>query len=384
MRRHSRDREARQSTITDMLNACASLSMRTALALRRREPGVLIEDEPTRLKRLHISPRPFASRPALRRRGIWSDDGIRRKCTAIDTKAPAVMAHPEESAASIGRSFLTLDSNPMPPELCRSRSIGAGILTGALLGGLAAYLLGQLGLARLLPPSLWIPTLVPAGLAAGIVSGVVRRNTFLAYVDAVLLACFLIIGYSSLVPHLAGAWVRNDLLPAAGQAVVVLSSSVQSDTALDQPGLDRLLTGMELISQHRARRIVTSRVAVPFAAGRLSTDADQRRTIRLIDSTVQWSVVDSVHSTRDEAVHMARLLFPVGIRSIYLVTSPMHTRRACITFETVGFTVACHPALEHGHPAWRPETAEDRLESFRQYIYERLGVLKYRSKRWAP
>jgi uncharacterized SAM-binding protein YcdF (DUF218 family) len=257
-----------------------------------------------------------------------------------------------------------------------------GLLAGALLGGFAGVLLDQLGLGSILPVAYWIPSPVEAGLLAGLGAGAIHRDFILQYVDAALLVAYLILGYTALVPHLAGAWVRNDSLPPSAQAVAVLSSSVQSDSALDQSGIDRLLTGLEFVSQHRAPRIVTSRVETRFTEGMLSTDADQRRTIRLVDPWVQWDVVDSVHSTRDEALQMARLLIPAGVRSIYLVTSPMHTRRACATFESVGFTVACHPALEHGNPVWRPETPQDRLASFRQYIYERLGMLKYHHNGW--
>jgi uncharacterized SAM-binding protein YcdF (DUF218 family) len=257
------------------------------------------------------------------------------------------------------------------------------MLSGALLGALAGLLLDGLGLGGVLPTAFWIPAPVNAGLVAGLLTGAIGWEPLLRCVDAALLATYLIVGHTTLMTRLAGAWVRNDAMPSAAQAVAVLSSNVRSDTALDQAGLDRLLTGMELVSRRRAPRIVTSRVNTPFAEGRLSSDADQRRVIRLIDSTVLWSVVDSVHSTRDEALRMARLLIPAGARSIYLITSPMHTRRACAAFESVGFIVACHPALEHGHPAWRPETAEDRLEAFRQYVYERLGMLKYHHRGWA-
>jgi uncharacterized SAM-binding protein YcdF (DUF218 family) len=267
-------------------------------------------------------------------------------------------------------------------ETCRFRSNAPGILPGALAGALAGLLLDRLGLTGLLPDRDWLPPLLQAGLVVGLFAGVVGRAICLWFVDVALLATSLIVGYTTLMPRAASAWVRNDPLPATAQAVAVLSSSVSSDTALDQFGIDRLLTGLELVSERRATRLVTSRVDRPFRSGRVSTDADQRRIIRLIDSTVAWSMVDNVHSTRDEAVRMARLLLPGGVRRIYLVTSPLHTRRACATFEAVGFTVVCHAAREHGHPAWHPETPEDRLESFRQYIYERLGMLKYQYNGW--
>jgi uncharacterized SAM-binding protein YcdF (DUF218 family) len=253
---------------------------------------------------------------------------------------------------------------------------------GGLLGALAGLLLDQLGVTDLLPSAAALPTLVNVSVVAGIITGYCRRADLVSYADVLLFAMYLAIGHSSAMFHLSAAWVRDDVLSAGAGAVVVLSSNVRSDSAIDEHALDRLLSGMELVKQQHIPRIVTSRFTGPFAGRRISSDADQRRVIRLVDSTVAWTIVDSVYSTRDEAVRMAQVLLPQGVRSIDVVTSPMHTRRACATFEAVGFTVGCHSAREHTNVAWRPETPTDRLAAFRQYIYERLGMVKYRAKGW--
>ena len=81
---------------------------------------------------------------------------------------------------------------------------------------------------------------------------------------------------------------------------------------------------------------------------------------------------------------MARLLLPAGARSIALVTSPMHTRRACATFERAGFRVHCVSSGEGLAVTRHPVTSLDRLAAFREYVYERLGMVEYRAKGWLP
>jgi uncharacterized SAM-binding protein YcdF (DUF218 family) len=104
--------------------------------------------------------------------------------------------------------------------------------------------------------------------------------------------------------------------------------------------------------------------------------------VALSHVAAKWDVVDSVYSTRDEASRAAALLVPAGAKTIVVVTSPMHTRRACATFEGVGFKVYCQPAREHDHDTWHPAGPADRLAAFRSYLYERLGMVKYRVKGW--
>jgi hypothetical protein len=62
----------------------------------------------------------------------------------------------------------------------------------------------------------------------------------------------------------------------------------------------------------------------------------------------------------------------------------MHTRRACATFEAVGFKVTCYPSLTRRRVTGHPIREEDRLAAFGEYLYERLGMVKYRWKHWIP
>jgi uncharacterized SAM-binding protein YcdF (DUF218 family) len=92
--------------------------------------------------------------------------------------------------------------------------------------------------------------------------------------------------------------------------------------------------------------------------------------------------VDSVHTTRDEAVNAWRLLSPRGASRVAVVTSPLHTRRACAAFEQVGFTVTCVPAVSRVYSVNAADTGADRLVLFREWLYERAAWIEYRARGW--
>ncbi len=251
---------------------------------------------------------------------------------------------------------------------------------GALLGALGGFMLVDLGAPRILAdtPPTWF---VLIGLLFGAALGAIRAARWIGIADGVLVVVWLIIACTPLMDRLAPRWARHDALPAHADAVVVLSAGVESDTALSADGLDRLIAGLSIASSMHVGELVTSRIGRRTRDGVLTSDTDQARMVALAGYAGHWDVVRRVASTRDEAVRAAALLLPSRSR-IVLVTSPMHTRRACATFEAVGFSVSCEPALDHQHATWHPETASDRIAAWRQYAYERLGMVKYRHKRW--
>jgi uncharacterized SAM-binding protein YcdF (DUF218 family) len=257
-------------------------------------------------------------------------------------------------------------------------------LYAALLGALAGFIAGGLGFNAVIPGQLSNAALVIIGAVAGLVLGATGWTAVVGIADGLLFAAYLLIAHTSLMSNLAPIWVRQDGWSSRPDAVVVLSSSVRADSGLDQVGLSRLLTAVEIVKRDSIARLVTTRVEFPYDGTRVGSETDQRRMITLATVPAHWDLIDSVYSTRDEAVRSARLLLPAGVRTIVVVTSPMHTRRACATFEGVGFKVYCQPAREHEYMTWHPRDASDRLAAFREYFYERLGVIKYGWKGWLP
>jgi uncharacterized SAM-binding protein YcdF (DUF218 family) len=217
----------------------------------------------------------------------------------------------------------------------------------------------------------------------GVGLGVFGLAGVLVAADAVLIAVYLVLAFTPVIDGPAERWVRDDPKPSQPlDAVVVLSGWVKPDSALEAVAVERLLTGLELVKAGLAPRLVTTRVVSTDGGIRVVSDDDQRRFVRLVGLESAWTEVDSVGNTHDEATRSAALLFPVGGKRIAVVTSPMHTRRACAVFEGVGFEVHCVAAREMVAVTRHPATPGDRLAAFRDYLYERLGMVKYRAKGW--
>lgn len=262
----------------------------------------------------------------------------------------------------------------------KSAAVGAAI--GAAAGGFAGYLLSALGLRDIIgvfsqPGLILVSTVV--GAAVGALNG---RWIVLA-IDGFLFLVFLIVAYTPVMFGVASHWVRDDPVPPTADAIIVLSASVKSDGHLNAEGAERLLTGLELFRKQASPRLFTTAVEVEYPSGVLSSTADQKRLIQLAGADSSWTSLTGVFTTRDEALQAAVHL-PAGAHTAIVVTSPMHTRRACATFEAVGFKVVCKAAAEHYAVTWHPISPADRLRSFGAYLYERLGMVKYRAKGWLP
>jgi len=259
---------------------------------------------------------------------------------------------------------------------------GKNAAIGAAAGALVGFFLIAFGLPEL-SGSFSSPVIVLFGLLLGALAGWVRGHWILLGAAGFLAVMYLLVGYTPIMTGLAPRWVRADPLPSAADAIVVLSGSVLSDTALNVDGTERLLSGLELVQRGIASKVITTQVEIPYSDGVRSSTMDQGHLIKLAGAISGWIVLEGTTSTHDEALQAATKL-PVSARKIVVVTSPLHTRRACATFEMVGFTVSCFPARTRGYSTWHPVEPPDRIASFADYIYERLGMIKYRWKRWIP
>jgi uncharacterized SAM-binding protein YcdF (DUF218 family) len=255
-----------------------------------------------------------------------------------------------------------------------------GLVAGALFG----MLLWELGVWSLNSENLAIPGVLVSALAGAVGSVSVRFTRYLLAIDIALLCAMWLLAFTPVMTSLSIHGIRADSLPAGGvDAVVVLAANVTTGKSLSDIGADRLLTGIELVRRGVAPRLLTTRVTFRRSGLAFTSDADQQRLVELAGVRDRWILVpDPVRNTHDEALAMDRRLRPLGARSIALVTSPWHTRRAGATFEHVGFRVFCVPALERGAQTNKPLIARDRLMSFRFYLYEQVGFLEYRRRGW--
>lgn len=250
----------------------------------------------------------------------------------------------------------------------------------AILGWLALFALGLL-----IPFGDWALPLTPlAGLAGGIIGlSPYRwpRRVLWSSVTAICLAS-AVVAFTPLVTTLPTRdLIRRDASPHAPlDAVIVLSGGITSDSLLAAQALDRLLSALELMRDSVAPTLVVTRAR--RGPDGVPADPDQQRLRALVARPFAMLVIDSVRTTRDEAVNAARFLRSRGILSIALVTSPLHTRRACAAFERVGFRVTCVPARSRDYSVAHADNAMDRLALFRAWIYECMAWLKYKRRGW--
>jgi uncharacterized SAM-binding protein YcdF (DUF218 family) len=231
-------------------------------------------------------------------------------------------------------------------------------------------------------PSLLFPSAVLVVLVGAVV-GLTRAAVALWVTTATALVAFCVIAMTSFVTRVlpTSSLVRRDKLPAQPlDAVVVLSAGITPDGMLSPEALDRLLTGLSLMQDSVAPVLV---VTEPRRSRHgVTAAADQARVRALVARPFPMLMVDSVHTTRDEAVNAWRLLQARNATKVAVVTSPMHTRRACATFEAVGFVVTCVPAVSRVYSVYGADNGSDRLTLFREWLYERAAWIEYRTRGW--
>ena len=158
----------------------------------------------------------------------------------------------------------------------------------------------------------------------GAILGMTPVRRLLWPLAGLVMTLLLVIGFTPLIVGPVRRWPRRDLIaPPPPDAIVVMSGRVSVDGHLNPPAADRLLSGLVLVEQwHRPLVISTVRAV---GAPAVTSTADQRWLIGLAGDSVQVFTVDSVHSTHDEALAVARLAQRQGWQSVALVTSRHRT-----------------------------------------------------------
>lgn len=257
-----------------------------------------------------------------------------------------------------------------------ARQIASGALI-AILAAASAHVLGVQQLLRVPDIALYLP----AGIVGALIGATRLRPLIWIAVTPIALLCVLV-AYTPLVSKLASPLIRSDPLPRHVDAIAVLSMGITADGLMRSETLDRLLTGVTLAEGGLAHALLVSREQRAFNGRMVSDSADQRSVLGLTDSTLEILFIDSVLTTRTEALRMLPQARLRGWSTIAVVTSPLHTRRACATFESVGFKVVCVPAASRAYALSAESIPEDRLREFRTWLYETFATATYRSNGW--
>jgi uncharacterized SAM-binding protein YcdF (DUF218 family) len=248
-------------------------------------------------------------------------------------------------------------------------------IAGAVLGGAAWTMLAPLGVTLKL--GVWVG-FYPS-LALGLVLGLLGFTRVLWVLSG---AGALGLVVASVTPD-AARWfikrhLREDALPANGvQAVVVLSAYLNSDGYLDGVGADRLLAGLALVKRTGTPILVTTRFRLPEDPA-ITTDADQARLVTLAATGARWIVTPEVFDTFDEARETAAIAKREGFTRVAVVTSALHTKRACRVFERAGLSVTCVAAGARDAAFRALRSPADRLRAVRFGVYETVAWAYYR------
>jgi uncharacterized SAM-binding protein YcdF (DUF218 family) len=255
-----------------------------------------------------------------------------------------------------------------------SAAVGGSLATGAWLALGEAGLLGSLGLEVL-------PTL-PFAAAAGALLGLLRSEWLVWCLFAPACAVLVLVGATGVMRGPIQRLVRRDSLPAHADAVVVLAGALTRDGRIGETALARLACGLVPIRSGVSSELVLTRLEKRYGGRTVRSDADQSSLVPRLVPEAHLSLVGPVHNTRGEALAVADLARVKGWRSVVVVTSPLHSRRACATFERVGLTVACRPSEERRFAVESLPSPGDRIVGFGEWVYEALGWVVYRRRGW--
>jgi uncharacterized SAM-binding protein YcdF (DUF218 family) len=163
--------------------------------------------------------------------------------------------------------------------------------------------------------------------------------------------------------------VLNDEFDRADAAVVMAGD----------PGYERTATAARLF-QHRRVRLVILTGGEPGPGDGSASLAAKAREWSVPADAIRTETVS--HSTREAAVAVAPLLEAEGVRSVVLVTSPYHQRRAyrAALRSWPGVRILNHPAQPS---AWSPEGWWRTRASRRVVVGEYLKLLYYLARGWA-
>lgn len=265
----------------------------------------------------------------------------------------------------------------MPARDASGSRRGPRLGSGLALGATAALVARDLDLPTLF--SYWgdrAPLVAGAALVFAAL-WTTRLRGALTLLTLALMALWLGVAFTPLTSWMARDLARRDP-PGPGDAVFVLASRLQEDGEPTGTALARLVHGLELLSEGRARRLVLSELPPPQApyAPLARTLMDHLRV------EGELLTVGPVTRTHDEALALAALARQRGWRRVLIVTSPVHSRRASACFEKQGLQVLASPAFETRFDLETLTRPDERLTAFGDILHERLGLVVYRWRGW--
>jgi len=265
------------------------------------------------------------------------------------------------------------------PGKSRIRGAGAGIFlvtaTWLVLGALGIPAILGLELVGDLP---WVALF-------GAVLGALRLLPLIwLLLGAAVIGLFAVSWFPFLDNRIQRSVRTDSLRDSRIDAVVVLSGTVTPDGRIGNGALERLVAGVTLRQRLGSEFLVLTTMQRVRRGDTTSTVADQQALVARLDPGATLELVGPVRNTHDEALATAGLARRRGWSRVAVVTSPLHTRRACAVFEATGLRVVCHPSDSRDYALNLRRDTGSRLESFRDWLYEVVASKVYRRRGWLP
>ncbi|QJR34181.1 YdcF family protein [Gemmatimonas groenlandica] len=256
---------------------------------------------------------------------------------------------------------------------------------GAVLGLAIMQLAAVLGVWTAVGVSSFTARLVL--MSAGALLATSSRGAWLWLISGLLSTALMLVSYTPLVAPLVVPFVRRDAVTPTSppaDAVVVLSGGVTSEGRVTGAALERLISGFQQARRLGIRVVALSVVGDDADPSVESSERDQRELAQLMAPDLELRFVKNVHSTRDEALAFAAMARTHGWRRVVVVTSPLHSRRACAAVEHAGLPVRCTPAASREYALSRLDRPENRRLAFADVVYESAATLLYALRGWTP
>ncbi|MGV3709293.1 MAG: YdcF family protein [Gemmatimonas sp.] len=254
------------------------------------------------------------------------------------------------------------------------RLCGAAI---ALAIYLLAHLLGITDITGISPFALALPA-----LALGALLAPTRAGSVLWLVLGIEATVISLVAFTPVMRAPAQQFVRRDSGSQPIDAVVVLSASINGEGYLSLVALNRLMSGVDEARKRNARTIALSIIDNESTDFPETSERDQRALMSTIAPDLTVMFVRNVHSTRDEALNFVALGNTHHWQRIAVVTSPLHSRRSCRTFEKAGIAVSCAPAAPREFSISRLGSLSSRLNVFKDTMYESVATMLYSMRGW--
>jgi uncharacterized SAM-binding protein YcdF (DUF218 family) len=160
--------------------------------------------------------------------------------------------------------------------------------------------------------------------------------------------------------------------------IVVLGGGVNQGRYLTLISSQRMVKGVQLYFEGRARKILFSGgMPGETTVSEASVLGQEARRLNVPPENILLE--KKSQNTHDQAVEVKKIADPLRVKSVLLVTSFTHMKRALLAFEKVGFKV--YPAFADPNEKYAKD-ALDRLSLFPRLVHEYAGMLYYYIMGW--